>query len=109
MAYDEGVAQRLREVMQEIPGVAEKKMFGGIAFMVNGNMCAGVVKETLMLRVGPEQHDEALKRPYARPMDFTGKPMSGFVYVDPDGFEADADLENWVNLAYAFVRKLPAK
>jgi len=109
MAYDEGVAQRLRDVMQEIPGVEEKKMFGGLAFMVNGNMCAGVVKDTLMLRVGADQYKHALARPYARKMDFTGKPMTGLIYVDPPGFESDGDLENWIETALAYVKNLPRK
>ncbi len=109
MAYDEGVAQRLREVMQEIPGVEEKKMFGGIAFMVNGNMCSGVVKDTLMLRVGAEQYHDLLERPYARKMDFTGKPMTGLIYVDPPGFESDEDLADWIGIALAYVKNLPEK
>ncbi len=109
MAYDEGTAQRLREVLQEMPGVTEKKMFGGIAFMINGNMCAGVVRDTLMLRVGPENYETALEQPHVRPMDFTGRPLTGFVYIDPDGFEADADLARWIDLAWQFIRELPAK
>lgn len=109
MAYDEGVAQRLREGMQEIPGISEKKMFGGIAFMVHGNMCVGVVKDTLMLRVGADRYNEVLKHRHVRKMDFTGKPMTGFVYVDPEGFESDADLEHWINIAYTYVRELPSK
>jgi TfoX/Sxy family transcriptional regulator of competence genes len=109
VAYDEGVAQRLREAMQDMHGVSEKKMFGGIAFMVNGNMCAGVVGDTLMLRVGPDNYEAALKQPHVRPMDFTGRPLAGFVYIDPEGFEADADLAGWIDLARQFVEGLPAK
>ena len=81
MAYDEGVAQRLRDVFGDRTDVVEKRMFGGLAFMVSGNMCCGVVGKELMARVGPEQYEQALKEPYAREMDFTGKPMKGFVYV----------------------------
>ena len=84
-------------------------MFGGIAFMLNGNMCSGVVNNELMLRVGPDGYEQALNRPHARKMDFTGKPMKGFVYVGVEGFESDADLENWIELAYQFVMSLPAK
>jgi TfoX/Sxy family transcriptional regulator of competence genes len=109
MAYDEGVAQRVREIMEDIPGVTEKKMFGGIAFMVNGNMCSGVVKSELMMRVGADGYDDALSQPHAREMDFTGKPMKGFVYVGEKGFAADRDLRSWINRAYQFVSALPKK
>jgi TfoX/Sxy family transcriptional regulator of competence genes len=109
MAYDEGLAQRIREEMQNIPEVSEKKMFGGLAFMVHGNMCAGIVGDTLMLRVGPEQYAQALMRPHARKMDFTGKPMNGFVYVDAAGFESDDDLKGWIKTALHYVVKLPSK
>lgn len=109
MAYDEGVAQRVREMMEDIPGVTEKKMFGGIAFMVNGNMCSGVVKSELMMRVGADRYEDALKQPYAREMDFTGKPMKGFVYVGEKGFETDEDLRGWIGRAYQFISTLPVK
>lgn len=109
MAYDEGVAQRLRDAYQHIPDVVEKKMFGGIAFMVEGHMSCGVVNDTLMVRVGPDQYESALKRPHAREMDFTGKPLKGFIYVAPEGFEDDPDLDGWVALSLDFVRSLPPK
>lgn len=109
MAYDEGVAQRMRELMEDIPGVSEKKMFGGIAFMVNGNMCSGVVKTELMIRVGPDGYEDALQQRHAREMDFTGKPMKGFVYVGEKGFESDYDLKGWIDCAYQFVSTLPIK
>jgi len=79
MAYDAGVAARLREIFAGTAGVVKKKMFGGIAFMHSGNMCCGIVNEVLMVRVGPDAYDDALQRPYAREMDFTGKPLKGFV------------------------------
>ena len=109
MAYDEAVAQRLRQQMSDIPGVTEKKMFGGIAFMVYGNMCCGVVKKELMLRIGVDGYDDAIKQPYARKMDFTGKPMKGFIYVGEKGFVSDADLKRWIKRACKFVDTLPAK
>ena len=109
MAFDEGVAQRVRETLESRSDVVEKKMFGGIAFMVRGNMCVGVSGEELMLRIGKERNAELLARPYARQMDFTGKPMSGFLFVQPQGFEADEDLEAWVRLALDFVLTLPPK
>lgn len=109
MAYDEGVAERLREAFSTRRDVAEKKMFGGIAFMVNGHMCCGVVNDMLMARVGPDHYDAALKKPHARKMDFTGRPMKGFVYVAPEGFESDKDLADWVRICLNFVTTLPAK
>lgn len=109
MAYDEGVAQRLREVFADRADVVEKKMFGGIAFMVSGNMCCGVLGEELMARVGPEQYEQALKQPYVRKMDFTGKPLKGFIYVGAPGFAADEDLAFWVECCEQFVSTLPPK
>lgn len=109
MAYDEGLAERLREVFSNQRNVTEKKMFGGIAFMVNGNMCCGVVNDMLMARVGPVQYEAALNKPHARKMDFTGKPLKGFVYVAPEGIESDEDLAGWVKRSLDFVTSLPAK
>jgi TfoX/Sxy family transcriptional regulator of competence genes len=109
MAYDEGVAQRVREALDGHPGVTEKKMFGGLAFLLGGNMAVGIVKNDLMVRVGPEAYGASLELPHARPMDFTGKPMKGFVYVAPAGYESDADLEAWVARGIAFAGTLPAK
>ena len=109
MAYDEGLAHRLSEIYTLIPDVIEKKMFGGLAFMVNGHMSCGIVNDTLMARVGPDLYAEALDRPYARPMDFTGKPMKGFVYVSPEGFESDESLRQWVQLSLGFVMSLRPK
>lgn len=109
MAYDEGLAQRLRELFANKSNVVEKKMFGGIAFMLSGNMCCGVVDDTLMARVGPEQYKDALCEPHAREMDFTGKPMKGFVYVDAEGIESDKALQSWVGICERFVKTLPGK
>lgn len=109
MAYDEGTAQRLREALGESPEIVEKTMFGGIAFMMSGHMCCGVAGKVLMARVGPAQYERALSRPHAREMDFTGKPLRGFVYVDPGGFESDGALMSWISLCRSFVRTLPPK
>jgi TfoX/Sxy family transcriptional regulator of competence genes len=109
MAYDEGLAERLRTVLSEEDGVAEKKMFGGLAFMVRGHMSVGIVKDDLMVRVSPDDYERWVKEPHARPMDFTGRPMKGFIYVDPRGYEDDADLERWVGRAVACASALPAK
>jgi TfoX/Sxy family transcriptional regulator of competence genes len=107
--YDEGLAERVRDSLAEQPGVSEKRMFGGLAFLVGGNMCVGIVKDALMVRVGPDAYEGALKQPHARKMDFTGRPMKGFVYVDPAGLESDADLRSWVQRGVAYGSSLPGK
>jgi TfoX/Sxy family transcriptional regulator of competence genes len=109
MAYDEHLAARIRAVLADQPTLIEKKMFGGLTFMLHGNMCCGVVREELMVRVGPAQHTEALGMPYARQMDFTGRPMKNMVIVAPAGFEKDADLAAWVQRGVQFVATLPPK
>ena len=109
MAYDEGLAQRIRETLGELPGLTEKKMFGGIAFMVGGNMACGVIESDLIVRVGPERYEEAAGKPHARAFDFTGKPMKGWVMVAPEGYETDESLRGWVEQGIAFARSLPAK
>lgn len=97
MAYDEGLATRVRTALRGREDVLEKKMFGGLTFMVAGKMACGVVHEDLMVRVGIDGHDSALAEPHARPMDFTGRPLRGMVYVDPAGVASDADLARWVD------------
>ncbi len=108
MAYSEELADRVREVLDGRV-VREQKMFGGLCFMVDGNMCAGVTGDDLMLRLGEERADAALDEPHTRPMDFTGRPMKKFVFVEPAGTESDADLERWVGRALEFVASLPPK
>ena len=109
MAYSEELAARVREILEESGPVDERKMFGGLAFMVNGNMCCGITGEDLMLRLGPETADEVLREPNVRPMDFTGRPMKGYVYVAPPGLKVEADLRRWVRLARDFNETLPPK
>ena len=109
MAFDEGLAQRLRELLERRRGVTEKKMFGGLCFMPNGDMFVGIVKQTLMVRVGPERYADAIKQPHARAMDFTGKPMKGYVFVEPGGFASDRELQAWLNRTLEFVATLPPK
>ena len=109
MAYDEGLAQRIREALDERSDVAEKKMFGGLAFLLGGNMCVGVVGDDLLVRVGPHAYDEALCEPHARKMDFTGRPMKGLLFVAADGLESDADLHRWVARGVRFAGALPPK
>ncbi len=109
MAYEEAVAERVRKEFSKIKGVTEKKMFGGIAFMVHGNMCCGVLNDKLMVRVGAEAHTASLKKPNVHEMDFTGKPLKGFIYVEPAGFKTAKDLRYWINKAMEYVMTLPKK
>lgn len=103
MAYDEHLADRIAGVLkQKRAKFYEKKMFGGIAFMVDDKMCIGVVKDELMARVGPDNEEAALKKDGCRPMDFTGRPMVGYVFVDADGIDRESDLEFFVDLALQF-------
>lgn len=103
MAFDETVAARVRAALADAPRVQERKMFGGLAFMVRGHMAVGVLNDELMVRVGAHAYKKALTRPHAREMDFTGRPLKGFVYVAPEGFRTDRDLGAWVKMALAFV------
>jgi TfoX/Sxy family transcriptional regulator of competence genes len=109
MAFDEGLAERVRQVVAGRPDIDEKKMFGGLCLLSRGLMFAGILGDTLMARIGPENHAEALARPHVRPMDFTGRPMKGYVYVDPEGIASDDDLKEWIDRCLAFVATLPPK
>jgi len=109
MAYDEAVAARLRRALEGRRGVVEKHMFGGVVFMLHGNMCIGVEGERLMARVGRDAYEAALGEPYVEPMDFTGTPLTGFVFVAPAGFVSDTDLQSWVARCVLFVETLPRK
>ena len=109
MGFDEGTAQRVRDVLGQAAGLTERKMFGGISFMLDGNMCCGVIERDLVVRVGPEHYDAMIREPHARPMDFTGRPLRGFVYVAPAGFGTETALERWIARGVSFVRTLPAK
>jgi hypothetical protein len=109
MAYDEGLAERVRELLDEREDMAEKKMFGGLCFLLHGNMCCGIVGEELMLRVGAEHYAATLLLDHAREMDFTGRALQGFVYVGIDGLEEDRDLAAWVQRGVDFAATLPAK
>lgn len=109
MVYNEQLADKVRALVLGRKGWTEKKMFGGIAFMLNGKMCCGVVKDDLLVRVGPDHNDEALALPNSRPMDFTGKPMKGFVFVSAKGWSDDMRLKEWVDMGIKFVKSLPRK
>ena len=108
MPFDEGVAQRPREVFEGREDIIERKTFGGIAFGHHGNMCCGIVNDVLMDRVGPDECKAALARAHSREMDFTGKSLTGFVYVDTEGFLEDDGLRDWVAMCEQSSGGLPA-
>ena len=103
MAFDEELGRRISGLLEN-GGIVftQKKMFGGLGFMIDGKMCVGVVKNDLMLRIVDENYDEVLEMPHVRPMDFTGRPMKGFVYVDPAGVSNDASLQKWLSFGIEF-------
>src|ERR1700738_3865327 len=103
MPFDETLANRVRSLLSDTGSVVEKRMFGGLAFMVNGHMCCGVVGKEFVVRTGPEQYKVALSQPHARPMDFTGRPMRGFVFVNPPGYRSTRELKAWVQRGLRFV------
>ncbi len=104
MAYDLGLADRIRVVLGRLGEFSERKMFGGLCFLVNGRMCCGIVKSDLMLRLTPEIAAAALREPHTRPMDFTGKPMKSMIYVEAAGIDSDSSLERWVRSAERLAR-----
>jgi TfoX/Sxy family transcriptional regulator of competence genes len=108
MAYDEHLAERVRTLLGSRTDVGERKMFGGLTFMIGGNMCCGINGDELILRLDPDREDEALAKPHTRPMDLTGRPMRGLVTVQPDGLTGD-QLNRWVEEAVARAESLPTK
>jgi TfoX/Sxy family transcriptional regulator of competence genes len=109
VAYDEALADRVRDVLAPRADVGERKMFGGVAFMVGGNMAVGVLGEDLMVRLDPADAEQALTEPDTRPMDFTGKPMKGMLFVEPAGTESDDTLAGWVDAGADHAASLPPK
>ncbi|MCH8815272.1 MAG: TfoX/Sxy family protein [Chloroflexi bacterium] len=109
MAYNEKLAARIAAILASHDGLTERKMFGGLTFMLNGHMCCGVTTSDLMIRVGPDAYEDSLAQPHARPMDFTGRPMKGMVYVGAAGYEDDDSLRAWVGRGVAFATSLPPK
>lgn len=109
MAYDEALADRVRDALAPRAEVSERKMFGGIAFMVGGNMAVGVLGEELMVRLDPADAEQALAEADTRPMDFTGKPMKGMLFVEPTGTESDDALAGWVDAGADHAASLPPK
>ncbi len=109
MAFDQALADRIRDVLASRSELSEREMFGGIAFMVGGNMACGVIGEDLLVRLGAEDAEKALAESHTRPMDFTGKPMKTTIYVDPAGTASDSDLAGWVDAGADFAASLPPK
>lgn len=109
MAYDEALAARVQEVLGDNPEISERKMFGGIAFMLSGKMAVGVSGDELMVRIDPDDQELALARPAVRPFDMTGRPMKGWILVGPEVIAEDGDLEQWINLGLDYAASLPPK
>jgi TfoX/Sxy family transcriptional regulator of competence genes len=109
MPYDDLLATRLRAALGPLPGLVEKKMFGGVGFLLHGNMACGVYRDDLIVRVGPEAYPAALARPHVKHFDITGRAMKGWVMVEPQGCVNEADLKDWVEQGLAFARSLPPK
>ena len=109
MSYDQAAAERVRRMLSSRDDVVEKKMVGGLSFLVNGNMCVGITGPALMVRIGAEGRDQALSEPHVRPMQFAGRTMAAFVRVEPAGFAADAELTRWLQRGLEFVASLPPK
>ena len=108
MAFDEKLANRIREAISEVPKVEEKFMFGGICFMVDGKMCIGVVKDEMMCRIDPTLEEVVLEKSGCRPMDFSGRPMKGYVYISEEGMKTKKAFDYWINLCLEFNSKAKA-
>lgn len=109
MVYSESLAERIRGQLSRRAGIEEKKMFGGVGFLLRGNMCVGVWKNSLIVRLDLDYAADALAKPHVKEFDITGRPMQGWVMVEPDGLERDRQLAEWIKRAVAFVKTLPAK
>ena len=109
MAYDEELADRIREILGKSRSVTERKMFGGLCFMLDGNMVCGVLKDELVAKIGKEYHNKAMAQKHVRSFNFTGKPMVGIVYVGPGGLRTKKDLSKWVGLCRTQARARPPK
>jgi TfoX/Sxy family transcriptional regulator of competence genes len=109
MASDQQLVDRLSKLLSDRPGVTPRQMFGGTCFMLNGNMCVGVHKKSLIIRIGADQAEQQFSKPHVKPMDLTGKVMKGWAEVLPEGLRQDKDLLRYSELALEFVSTLPAK
>ena len=109
MSYDENLGSRVTSILADKPNMIEKKMFGGVGYLINGNMACGLNKEYLIVRVGPDSYQEALDDPHTKIFDITGRPMTGWVMVAPEGCSTEDGLESWVGRGIAFADTLPPK
>lgn len=109
MAFDDKLAERIRKQLGKRRGLAEKKMFGGLAFLLNGNMCCGVHGQEMIVRLDPQQTDEALREKHTRIFDLSGRPMKGWILVQPKGLATEAALEKWVQVGVEYATSLPVK
>lgn len=109
MAYSESLALRVRQILGRRHGIFEKKMFGGLCFLLNGNICVGIWKQSLIVRLDPTHYEESLDHEHVREFDVTGRPMRGWVLVEPDGVESDQQLTRWIDRSMQFVETLPPK
>ena len=109
MAYSESLAARIRQLVASRRGMTERKMFGGIGFLLHGNMCVGIWKSSLIVRLGPEQAAAARKEPHVAEFDVTGRPMKGWLLVEPEGIDSDEELAGWISRSIEFVSTLPKK
>lgn len=109
MAFDESLAGGIRDVLAHRTDIVDKKMFGGLGFLLNGNMLVGVWKDSLIVRVGPDAYEDALREPHVKEFDITGKPMKGWIMVEPEGVAEEYELKNWIEQAQKFVKTLPRK
>jgi TfoX/Sxy family transcriptional regulator of competence genes len=109
MAYDEALAQRIRAALPDVTGLTEKKIFGGIGFLIHGNMACGVNGNDLMVRISPDSNEAAIAKPHVRVFDMTGRPMKGWILVDSAGIQSAEDLQSWLRQGVAFAQSLPAK
>ena len=109
MAYDKKLEERIQEKLKGTRGLIEKKMFGGVGFMIHGNMACGILKDDLIVRINPDQHDEVMKRPHIKPFDNMGRPMAGWLLVTPEGCKTDKALADWVKMGIDFAKSFPPK
>jgi TfoX/Sxy family transcriptional regulator of competence genes len=109
MAYDEGLAHRVRELIGDMDGMEAKTMFGGVGYILNGNMAVGISGDDLIVRVGPEKYDDTLNKPHVKPFGPTGRTMTGWVMVESGGVSEDDDLEKWVQIGVDFASGLAPK
>jgi hypothetical protein len=109
MAFNEALAERIRQALARKKGVTEKKLFGCFCFLLHGNVCVGVWKQSLLVRLDSDDYDDAFREPCVREFDITGRPLKGWVVVEPAGVQTDEQLKDWIQRAVKFVRTLPAK